>query len=374
MEVLRFGMVGSGYMAKTHSLALRNIEGFLWPNMPKIDLVRVADMNADAASQGAKRWGWGDATTDWKQVTRAEDIDVVVIITPNDSHEEIAVDAFAHGKHVFCEKPLAQSAAAARRMSAAATRSGKVNIVNFVYRCWPAIQFARKLIDEDELGALRHFEGHFFQDYANDASLPFAWRFDQARSGGGAIGDIGSHIADIAVALMGPIGRVAANSRTYFPQRTNGSGMARVTVDDMTTTLVEFDSGATGSIHASWAATGHKCDLSFTVIGTKGTLTFTWERNNELHLYTEKDKTDRNGFRRIVLGGIHPQAESFWYAQGQGIGYGEAFVITARRLIEAIQKNEPATSPNFNEAAHINAVVEAMQAAADTRQWQNVTA
>jgi predicted dehydrogenase len=372
VQTLRFGIVGSGYMAKTHSLALRNIGGFLWPNMPQIEMARLADINAELAEESAKRWGWREATNDWRAITRAEDIDVVVIITPNDSHEEIALDAFAHDKHVFCEKPLAQSYAAARRMAEAAKASGRVNIVNFVYRCWPAVQFARKLIAEGELGELRHFEGHFFQDYANDPTLPFAWRFDKAQSGGGAFGDIGSHITDIAVSLMGPIARVAGNCRTYFPERPSTKGPRKVTVDDMAATLVEFGSGATGSIHACWAATGHKSDLAFTVIGARGSLTFSWERNNEIHLYTDADKADRNGFRRIMLGGIHPEAAPFWYAQGQGLGYGEAFVITARRLIEAIQNSDPAAGPNFAEAAHINAVVEATYASAESRAWQTV--
>ncbi|CUX65265.1 Myo-inositol 2-dehydrogenase [Agrobacterium tumefaciens str. Kerr 14] len=372
LERLRFGIIGSGYMAKTHSLALRNLESFIWPGMPKIERVRLADINEALANESARRWGWSEATTDWKKVTRADDIDVVVIITPNDSHEEIAVDAFEHGKHVFCEKPLAQDLAAAKRMAAAARKSGKINLVNFVYRCWPAIQFASKLIAEGELGELRHFEGHFFQDYANDASLPFAWRFDKSKAGGGAFGDIGSHITDIAVSLMGPIGRVAANTRTYFKDRSSSKGSKPVTVDDMTTALVEFQSGATGSIHASWAATGHKSDLAFTVIGSKGSLTFSWERNNEIHLYTEQDQKDRAGFRRIMLGGIHPEAEPFWYAQGQGLGYGESFVITARRLVEAIRNNNTAAGPSFAEAVHINAVVEAVFSAAETRSWQVV--
>ena len=372
MHRLRFGIVGSGYMAKTHSLALRNIEGFLWPNMPHVEMVRLADINGKLAEDNAKRWGWREATTDWRNITRADDIDAVVIITPNDSHEEISVDAFEHGKHVLCEKPLAHSHTAARRMVEAARKSGKVNIVNFVYRCWPAMQFAAKLIAEGELGELRHFEGHFFQDYANDPALPFAWRFDKRTAGGGAFGDIGSHITDIAVALMGPIGRVAGNSRTYFPERPSPNGPQKVTVDDMTTALVEFTSGATGSIHASWAATGHKSDLAFCIVGSKGSLSFSWERNNEIQLYTEADRKDRNGFRRIMLGGIHPEAEPFWYAQGQGLGYGESFVITARRLIEAIQRNDANASPNFAEAAHVNAVVEAVLEAASSGCWKEV--
>src|SRR5262245_50123159 len=129
MDSIRFGIIGSGYMAKLHSLALRNIGGYLWPDMPRIEMVRMADVVPEAARDGAERWGWKEHTTSWTRVTRASDIDVVIIITPNDSHAEYALDAFAHGKHVFCEKPLAESVEAASRMAAAARASGKVNIV-----------------------------------------------------------------------------------------------------------------------------------------------------------------------------------------------------------------------------------------------------
>lgn len=370
---LRFGIVGAGYMAKTHSLALRNIESFLWPHMPHIELVRMADIDADAAKAGAERWGWQGHSSDWRDITRAADIDVVVIITPNDSHCEIAVDAFANGKHVFCEKPLAHTVDAAARMTEAAAQSGRVNIVNFVYRCWPAVEFAQRLIEDGELGETLHFEGHFFQDYAKDPSLPFSWRFDKARAGGGAMGDIGSHIADIACFLMGPIAKVCAHSQRFVGERPTASGTKQpVSVDDLTATLVQFASGATGAIHASWAATGHKSDLAFTIIGSKGAIKFAWERSNEIHLYTNSDRSDRSGFRRVVLGGVHPEAEPFWFAPGQGLGYGEAFVITLRRLIEAIQSNNCEASPNFREALHLAKVIESVNRAAAEQTWVNV--
>jgi len=360
-------------MAKMHSLALRNIGAFLWPDLPAIEMVRMADIVAEAAREGARRWGWADHTTDWKRVTRGEDIDVVIVITPNDSHAQYAIDAFEHGKHVFCEKPLANTVEAAERMARAARQSGKVNVVNFSYRTWPGIEFARKLIADGELGDLLHFEGHFFQDYAADPALPFAWRFDKAVAGGGAFGDIGSHIMDIACALMGPVEAIAARTRRFYETRPQGSPSARpVTVDDLTATLVQFASGAVGSVHASWAATGHKSDLGFTVIGTKGSLKFTWERNNELEFFSAADPQTTGGFRRIMLGGIHPEAAPFWYAQGQGLGYGEAFVITARRAIEAVMRNDTKASPSFEEALHVSQVIDAAYRAAETGEWASV--
>ncbi|WP_216332469.1 Gfo/Idh/MocA family protein [Rhizobium sp. X9] len=373
MEKIRFGIVGSGYMAKLHSLALRNIGAYLWPKLPQIEMVRMADIVPQAAKDGAERWGWKSHTSDWKEVTRADDIDVVIIITPNNSHADIAIDAFEHGKHVFCEKPLSSTVAEAERMTKAAQASGKVNLVNFSYRTWPGVELARQLIREGELGEVLHFEGRYFQEYAADPELPFSWRFDKSVSGGGAFGDIGSHIMDIACALMGPVDSIAAKTKRFYEKRpVNGPNSKEVTVDDLTTSLVQFSNGALGSVHASWAATGHKCDLSFSVIGTKGSLSFSWERSNELHFFSADDPQRVGGFRRIMLGGIHPEADPFWYAQGQGLGYGEAFVITARRAIEAVINANTNAAPNFAQALHINRVIAGAFQAAEEDRWVKI--
>ena len=358
-------------MAKLHSLALRNIGPLLHPRLPPIELVRMADIDAQAARAGAERWGWREHTDDPSEVTGGDDIDVVIIITPNNSHARYALEAFANGKHVFCEKPLADTVEDAETMVEAWRQSGKVGLVNFSYRTWPGVEFARRLIADGELGDVLHFEGRFFQDYAADRELPFSWRFDKAVSGGGAFADIGSHIMDIACTLMGPVSRIAAKSRRFYAARPSPGG-APVSVDDLTASLVEFANGATGSVHASWAATGHKSDLAFDVVGTKGSLSFAWERSNELHFFSADDEKRTGGFRRIMLGGIHPEADPFWYAQGQGLGYGEAFAITSRRMIEAVAKNDRAARPGFEEALHVLRVIDAAYRASDSDAWLTV--
>lgn len=373
-EQLRFGIVGAGYMAKLHSLALRNIGGYLWPKLPRIEMVRIADLAPDAAREACSRWGWREYTNDWREITRGDDIDVVIVITPNDSHSEVAIDALTHGKHVFCEKPLANTTRAAEEMAKVAGESGKVNLVNFAYRTWPAIELARQLINEGRLGELLHFDGHFFQDYAADPALPFSWRFDRTVSGGGAFGDIGSHIVDIAVALMGPVTRVAAQTRRLYSSRPVAApNAAPVSVDDLTMCLTEFQGGALGAIHASWAAPGFKSDLAFSVVGTLGSIRFSWERCNELQFFETSDPQRTGGFRRILLGGIHPGVSPFWYAQGQGLGYGEAFVIMLQRCIEGILSGNSKQSPNFAEALHISRVVQAAFDSAGTAGWVDVS-
>jgi predicted dehydrogenase len=208
-----------------------------------------------------------------------------------------------------------------------------------------------------------------------DPNLPFSWRFDQSASGGGAVADLGSHIFDIACALVGGIASVAAQSRRIYAERpvVGDAKSMPVSVDDLTASLVQFRSGATGAVHASWAATGHKSDLAFSVVGTKGAIEFHWERNNELHFYSSKDDQKTAGFRRIMIGGMHPEAGAFWHAQGQGLGYGEAFVVTARRLIQAIQDDDRNFEPNFAQALHISQVIEAARQAAETNSWVPVS-
>ena len=183
------------------------------------------------------------------------------------------------------------------------------------------------------------------------------------------------HIFDIACALMGGIASVAARSRRLYAERPAAAGgrATSVTVDDLTASLVQFRSGATGAVHASWAATGHKSDLAFSVVGTEGAIEFQWERNNELHFYSRKDDKRTAGFRRIMIGGMHPEAAAFWQAQGQGLGYGDAFVVTARRLIQAIQMEESHFEPNFAQALHISRVIEAAIQASEINSWVAVT-
>lgn len=372
VKTLRFGMVGAGYMAKMHSLALRNLPGLAWPDVPALEMRRIADLSAEAAREAAQRWGWAAASTDWRDVTRADDIDAVIILTPNNSHAEIAQDAFRHGKHVFCEKPLANTIEAAREMLLAARSSGCRSMVNYVYRNWPAIQLAKNIISDGRIGDPILFEGRFYQDYANDPTLPYAWRHNRKVAGSGALGDIGSHITDIACHLLGPVARVSARSARFMPTRPDASGKpVAVDVDDMTIFLAEFGSGATGTIGAGWSMTGHKTDISFDIVGTKGALKFSWEHSNELMVYDSRDEKGREGFRHVVIGGMHPQAGIFWYAPGQGLGYGEAFAITLRRFVDSIVTGKNAT-PSFEEAYHISAVTDAVARAAESARWVDV--
>ncbi|HSB84956.1 MAG TPA: Gfo/Idh/MocA family oxidoreductase, partial [Ilumatobacteraceae bacterium] len=259
MSPVRVGLVGAGFMGKIHSIAYRNAAMLFGAEVPRIEPVVVTDFDPSLAARAVRDWGWSRAVDNWQEVTAADDVDVIDICTPNDAHVDVAIDAFVRGKHVLCEKPLALNADDAFRLCEAAAASGLVAQVGFVYRQWPAVTMARRLVDEGAIGAVRTVRAHFLLDYNSNPDVPMSWRFDRARAGSGALGDVGSHCIDLLQYLAGPIASVCASMQTFVPRRTTTTGEAvDVTVDDQTEVLVDLESGASGTILASWAAPGHK--------------------------------------------------------------------------------------------------------------------
>ena len=384
---IRVGMVGAGYVAKAHSLAYNNAHLLYWPALPRVEKVRVADISLELAQRGAERFGWADATDDWHRVTRDDDIDLVDIVTPNDTHAAVAIDAAEHGKHIFCEKPLATDADAARGMFEAAEAAGVINQVCFTYRAWPAVRLARKLIDDGRLGRIHHFRTWFLQDYALDASLPLVWRMQRDRAGAGKLGDGGSHLLDLAHYLVGDISRVCAHLRTFIPERPaaidrgeaifrSGTGlstgeMVSVGVEDSADVLLEFENGAIGVMQTSWVASGHKLDLGFEVGGEKGAVRFSWQHSNELDYYAPDQEDEVAGFRTIVLGPQHPSAAPFWSVAGQGLGMNDAFLIAVGDLLRAITEERPAT-PDFRDGLRVCEVIDAALKSGREKRWVDV--
>ena len=205
MDAVRIGLIGAGFMGKIHSIAYRNAAMLFGSEIPGIDPAVVTDFDPALADRAARDWGWGRAVSTWEEVTASDDIDVVDICTPNDTHVDIALDALARGKHVLCEKPLALDADGAHRLCRAALESNRVTQVGFVYRQWPAVAMARKLIDEGAVGRIRTARAQFLLDYNSNPDVPMSWRFDRQRAGSGALGDVGSHCIDLLQHLAGPI-------------------------------------------------------------------------------------------------------------------------------------------------------------------------
>jgi predicted dehydrogenase len=335
----RIGIVGAGFIGDVHSAAYRAVPGIFAEAPRRVTLAAVADANAERAQQLSSAWGWERCESDWRAVTRADDVDVVDVCVPNVLHAEIAIDALRHGKHVICEKPLAADVASAQAMLEAAQASGRIAQVCFYYRLWPAIAWARQLIEQGAIGELQHFRGWMLQDYAAGGAQDLGWRARRGESGAGALGDLGSHILDVARHLCGEITELCATTRTLVPRSADAPQ-----IDDLVSMLVGFESGAGGVIEASWALRGHKCDLGFDVVGDGGAIRFTWERAGEIELLTGEASDPLNGFRRIP---------------GQGMGYRDAFTIGAGHMLTALAEGRTDVAPTFADGHRISQLVDA---------------
>jgi levoglucosan dehydrogenase len=374
LTVIRVGMVGGGFMARTYSLALSAVYGLAWPAAPELRRVRLADVSRRLGESTAHAWGWDEVSDDWRAVTRADDVDLVLVLTPNDSHAEISLDALAHGKHVLCEKPLSNTLEGARSMARAAVRSGRVHQVGFVYRKWPAVAFAKQVIAGGGIGAIVHYRGHFFHDFGLDPAMPITWRLQKHISGGGSGADIGSHVTDMARYLAGEIKGVFAASRTHFTRRPvaeRPGETAAVDVDEITDMLVEFEDGVTGTLQTSWLAGGHKMDIGFAVHGTRGSIEFSSEEPTEVRLYKTSDPAAESGFRAISVGPAHPGGELFWPVPGMALGFGDGFIIAVRDLLASIADGRPAT-PDFVDGLRASEIVAAAQESVATRNWRSI--
>lgn len=369
-DVVRIGLVGCGFMGKAHSLAYRNLAAVHWPTLPRIELVRVVDALESLADEAAERYGWQSASDDWRTVTRAQDIDIVDIVTPNDMHAEVAVDAAEHGKFVLCEKPLANSLTAAQRMYEAVTKAGVGSQVNFVFRKWPAVVFAKRLIEAGHIGTVTRFRGWYFIEDALDPKQPVGWRFDEARAGSGSIGDIGSHVIDLARYLAGDVTAVFARLDTVIPVRPLGdsSELLQVTVDDSADILLRFASGASGSIQTGWTTAGHRNDLGFEVAGSEGAIRFCWERANELGCYRTTERNGLAGFQTVVIGPDHPGGDLLWPAAGLGLGYGDAFLISLGSAVSAATSSVE-SHPSFLDGLRVCEVIDAALRSAASGTW-----
>ena len=275
----------------------------------------------------------------------------------------MALAAIAAGKHVHCEKPLAPTAADCKEMALAAEAAGLVTQVGFNYLKNPVIALARDMIAAGELGEIRSFRGLHAEDYMADAGQPWSWRLDPA-GGGGAFADLGSHVVSLARHLVGPIEEVAGRAHRLVAERPGPDGAPRrVEVDDVTHASLRFANGAVGSLEANWMATGQKMQLAFELYGSKGALTFTQERLNELRLYRSSGPATQRGFTTILAGPEHPPYGAFCVAPGHQLGFNDLKTIEVRDFLSAVCGG-PAPGPDFREGWQVQAVVDAVLASA----------
>ena len=366
---LRLGLVGSGFMGKTHAFGFAAAARVF--DLPyDVEMKTLADVSKPQAEAAAAALGFKSATDDWRTLVADPEIDVVDITAPNALHKEMALAAIAAGKHVYCEKPIAPLAGDAREMTDAAEAAKVKTQVGFNYLCNPMVKLAREMIAAGELGEIRTYRGIHAEDYMMDPESPFTFRHDPA--GGGALADIGSHALATAEFLVGPVERVLGDCVTVIRERPDGKGgRSKVEVDDVGRALLRFANGSTGSIEANWIASGRKMQHDFEIYGTKGALVFTQERFNELHFYSAADKIGRRGFRRIEASPDHPPYGRFCVATGHQLGFNDLKAIEVAGYLDAIAGKRPEPF-NFRAGLLIQTLVETIQKSSRSGRWISV--
>jgi predicted dehydrogenase len=336
----------------------------------------------------ADRLGWESTETSWQALVERDDIDLVDVCTPGHTHAEIAIAALEAGKHVLCEKPLANSVEEAEAMAAAAERAaaqGVRSMVGFTYRRVPAVALARQLVAEGRLGTIHHVRAQYLQDWIVDPQAPFSWRLDKAKAGSGALGDIGAHIIDLTQYITcDAIDRVSGRLRTFVDERplpsehaglsgTAGTGTGKVTVDDAAVFLAEFRGGARGVFEATRFANGRKNAIRIEINGSAGSLAFDFEDMNLLHFFDGTEPSTVAGFRRIlVTEPDHPYVRA-WWPPGHLIGYEHGFTHQVVDLVRDISDGRD-PSPSFADGLRVQRVLAAVETSSDTGSWQDVPA
>ena len=386
MGQLRVGMVGYAFMGAAHSQAWRTVNrAFDLPLSARMSVV-CGRSDAGVAAAAAKL-GWDAHATDWREVVARDDLDLIDICTPGDTHAEIALAALAAGKHVLCEKPLANTVAEAREMAEAAARAeadGVRAMCAFNYRRVPAVALMRDLIAAGKIGTIRHVRAVYLQDWIVDPQFPLVWRLRKEVAGSGALGDIGAHIVDLTQFVTGQsITSVSALTETFVKERPlpvesaglaatgNGHGTGRVTVDDAALFLARLDSGAVATYEATRFATGRKNGLRVEINGSLGSVVFDFERMNELEFYDATRPVAEQGFARILVTEPDHPYMAAWWPPGHLIGYEHSFTHEVRDLIEAIATGRNPT-PSFADALQVQLVLDAVERSAESGAWTEV--
>jgi predicted dehydrogenase len=378
------GLIGYSFMGRAHSSAWRNVAAVFDTELVPA-LAVISGRHEGPLKDAAARLGWTDWTTDWRALVARDDVDVVDVSTPGNMHAEMAIAALEAGKHVLCEKPLANSVAEAEAMAEAARRvapSGVKAMVGFNYRRLPALALASQLVVGGTIGRIRHVRAVYLQDWLIDPAFPLTWRLQRGLSGSGALGDLGAHIIDLARFVTGEeISEVSALLETFVKHRpevgeadglpaTTGEGQGSVTVDDAAVFLGRLSGGGMATFEATRFATGRKNGLRFELNGERGSLGFDLERPNELELYESRDGRDA-GFRRVlVTEGDHPYV-SGWWPPGHVLGWDHSFVNEARDFLVAVE-TDGALSPDFEDGLAVQRVLAAVETSASERCWVNV--
>ena len=380
---LRVGMVGYAFMGAAHSQAWRTAPRFF--DLPRTPVMRVlGGRDAAAVKAAADRLGWQESVTSWQELVDRDDVDLVDICSPGRTHAEIAVAALEAGKHVLCEKPLANTVAEAELMVAAAQAAaarGVRSMVGYTYRRVPAVRLARTLVEQGRIGTVRHVRVQYLQDWLTDPEAPLSWRLDKEAAGSGALGDIASHAVDLAQYVTGErLTGVSALLETFVRERpvaaefsglhgTAGTERGPVTVDDAAVFLARLSGGGLGVFEATRFATGRKNALRLEVNGERGSLAFDFEDMNVLHVHDATEDAAVAGFRRVVVTEPQHAYIAHWWPAGHGLGYEHAFTHQVVDLVGDIAAGRD-PRPSFADGLGVQRVLEAVErSAADESRW-----
>jgi predicted dehydrogenase len=376
MLEIRIGMVGYGFMGRTHSNAFSQVNHFFdVPFRPVLQA--VCARNAARAEAFAAQWGYRSVVTDWRKLVESPEIDLIDIASPNDTHAEIAIAAAKAGKMVMCEKPLGRNAAEAEAMVAAVEAAGVANSVWYNYRRVPAVTLAKQMVDEGRLGKIFHYRAKFLQDWTISSELPQGgeglWRLDAAVAGSGVTGDLLAHCIDTAMWLNGGIDEVSAMTETFIKSRKhNITGKVEpVGIDDASAFLARFDNGSLATFEATRYARGHKALYTFEINGEHASIFWDLHDLHRLEYFDHRDESRTRGWRSVhITDSDHPYMKS-WWVPGLQIGYEHTFIHQAADFLTALGEGKSAP-PTFREALRTDYVTDAVLKSAADRSWVKV--
>lgn len=385
-KTLNVALIGTKFMGKTHSNGLRQVDKFF--DLPAKPVMKVlCGRNAEETQAAADQMGWQEASTDWKAVIARDDIDIVDISTPGDVHLPMAIAAAKAGKHIICEKPLANTLKDANAMLAAAKKAGVKHMCGFSYRFAPAVASIKKMVQSGQLGEIFHFRAAYQQDWIVDPEFPLVWRLQKKHAGSGALGDIGAHIIDMCHNLIGEVGEVSAATQTFIKKRqipesdtgiskskraSKKAKMGNVTVDDAAIVLGRIKGSNTlATFEATRFAPGRRNHHTFEINGSKGSVTWDLEHMNYFQYYNSADGDQEQGFRQVnATDPGHPYADA-WWPSAHVIGYEHLFTHEFRDFIVELNRKK-VTYPTFEDGVACQKVLDAVERAAKTKKWEKV--
>jgi len=376
MKQLNVGLIGCGFMGRTHSNAYRKVNSFFDLDYQPV-LKAVCDIEEARAKAFAAKWGYQSHETDWRKLIARKDIDLVDIPAPNDLHKDIAIAAARAGKMILCEKPLARTGPEALEMVEAVEKAGVPNLVSFNYRRIPAVTLAKQLIEEGRLGRIFHYRAKFLQDWTMSKDLPQGgpslWRLDVKVAGSGVTGDLLAHCIDTALWLNGSIETVNAMTETFIKERKHNltGKVEKVGIDDACAFLARFQNGSLATFESTRYARGHKALYTFEINGERASIAWDLHDLHRLQYFDHRDEGRLRGWRSIhVTDGDHPYM-GHWWVPGLQIGYEHSFVHQIADFLDGLAKAKPAR-PTFRDALETQYVCDAVLKSAKTGRWEKV--